>query len=142
MTEPIADLPYRVIDSAGTEYYVGVAAELRIDGHWEAWLEYVPDDESEPLLTGTETTQATRADIVRWADTLTENYVEGAFARAVPAITESRLVARRADVEAESSVTTAVDPAGLPDPFELYELLGQSGLRLRLRPLPRWTLAA
>ena len=70
MSELIADLPYRVIDADGEECYVSVAGEGRPDGRWQAWLEFVPIDESEPLLTDTETTQQTRADVERWTDTL------------------------------------------------------------------------
>ena len=58
-------------------------ARVSTDGRWQAWLEYVPGDESDPLLTPIETTQQTRADVLRWAETLTETYVEGAFSRAV-----------------------------------------------------------
>ena len=58
MIERIADLPYGVIDATGAEYYASIAAEQRLDGIWEAWLEYVPLDESDPLVTPTETTQS------------------------------------------------------------------------------------
>lgn len=85
MIERVTDLPYRIVDASGSEYYSSVAAEQRADGVWEAWLEYVPTDDSEPLVTPTETTQSTRADVVRWADALTDTYVEGAFDRAAEA---------------------------------------------------------
>lgn len=45
MIELITDLPYRVIDATGAEYYASVAAEQRPDGIWEVWLEYVPTDD-------------------------------------------------------------------------------------------------
>ena len=142
MVELIADLPYRVTDAAGAEYYVSVAAEPRVDGHWEAWLEYVPIDDSDALLTQVETTQSTREDVVRWADALTETYVQGAFDRAVAATMGTRLVARRADVERVPDVAPSPVHDALPDPFELYSLLGDSGTRVQLRPLPRATLLA
>jgi hypothetical protein len=139
MIELIAELPYRVLDSSGTDYYVSVAGEQRADGRWEAWLEYVPGGESEPLQTDIETTQTTRADVVRWAETLTETYVQGAFDRAAVVAAESRLVARRADaVVAAAAADVAADAF---DPFELYEQ-GTIEMRRRLAPLTRSELLA
>lgn len=142
MTELIAELPYRVIDAAGAEYYASVAAEQRPDGLWEAWLEFVPTDESDALLTGVETTQSTRADLVHWAGTLTETYVQGAFSRAVAATTGSRLVAQMAAVEAVPGPATPAVRTGLEDPFELYALGGTTGMKARLLGLPRSTLVS
>jgi hypothetical protein len=137
MTELIADLPYRVVDTSGVEYFAGVAAEQRADGQREAWLEYVPADESDALLTNTETTQLTRADVVRWAEGLGETYVQGAFDRAIAATTGSRLVSRRFGGEVAVDLPT-ID---LPDPFELFAL-GRAEMQARLLALPRSTLLA
>ena len=50
MSELIADLPYRITDTNGEEFYVSVAGEPRVDGRWDGWLEYVPlDDRSSRL---------------------------------------------------------------------------------------------
>ena len=138
MSDLIAHLPFRVIDAEGREFYVSVAGEQRLDGEWEGWLEYVPLDESDVLLTHIETTQSSRATLERWADALTETYVQGAFQRAVaatPDLLRSRVVARRAAIAAavESATTD------LPDPFELIQL-GTDRLRARLTALPRTTL--
>jgi hypothetical protein len=137
MSELIADLPFRVIDTEGREFYVSVVGNPRLDGEWEGWLEYVPLDESEVLLTRTETTQSNRAALERWAAALTDTYVQGAFQRAVAATPDSlgsRVVARRAVVAAVESATTE-----LPDPFELIQL-GTDRMRARLNALPRTTL--
>jgi len=141
MSELIADLPYRVIGSSGLDYYVSVAAEQRPDGQWEAWLEFVSDDELDALLTNTETTQSTREDVVRWADTVSETYVQGAFERAVMASAgiPSRLLARRVPVEAVEPVP--VGYADVPDPFALFAG-GAAHLRAALLPLSRATLLA
>jgi hypothetical protein len=64
MSELVADLDYRVVGANGRECFVNVAAEPTGDGRWEAWLEFVLRDDSEPLLTNTETYQSTRADVV------------------------------------------------------------------------------
>jgi hypothetical protein len=138
MAELIADLPSRVIDSEGREFYVSVVGNPRLDGEWEGWLEYVPLDESEVLLTRIETTQSNRAALEHWAAGLTDTYVQGAFQRAVaatPDLLSDRVVARRAVVAAavESATTD------LPDPFELLQL-GTDRMRARLTALPRATL--
>ena len=136
MTELITDLPYRVIDATGAEYFASVAAEQRLDGTWEAWLEYVPTDDSEPLVTPTETTQSSRADVVRWANTLTDTYVEGAFDRAALATAEisPRVVSQRVVVDSAVDLAAVEEP--LPDPFDLYAG-GVPTMRARLIALPR-----
>jgi hypothetical protein len=137
MTELIAHLPFRVIDRQGREFYVSVVGAARSDDKWEGWLEYVPLEETDVLVTRIETTQPNRATLERWADALTEIYVEGAFSRAV-AVTDSPnrpIVATRADTVA-AAVRATVD---LPDPFDLYSL-GQERMRARLSALPRVTL--
>ena len=141
MTELIADLPYRVIGSSGLDYYPSVVAERRPDGQWEAWLEYVSDDELDALLTDTETTQASREDVVRWAAALTATYVQGAFARAVTASVgiPSRLMASRVPVE--NTEPLPVGDGDVPDPFALFAG-GSIHLRAALQPLSRSTLLA
>ena len=137
MAELIADLPLRVIDSEGREFYVGVVGNPRADGEWEGWLEYVPLDESDVLVRRIETTQSNRAALERWAAALTDTYVQGAFQRAVaatPDLLGSRVMARRAVMAAVESATT-----DLPNPFELIQL-GTDRMRARLNALPRVTL--
>lgn len=138
MIELVTDLPYRIVDASGSEYYASVAAEQRADGVWEAWLEYVPTDESDPLVTPTETSQSSRADVVRWADALTDTYVEGAFDRAAQATVETspRVIARRAIADSAVDADVASSEAGLPDPFDLY-MGGVTNMRARLAVLPR-----
>jgi len=139
MSELIIDLPYRTIDARGEEFYVSVAGEMRADGQWEGWLEYVPLDESEPLLTPTETTQSTRGALVRWADALTETYVQGALERAAAAAApvRSRVVARQM---VEEPVTTPMTEP-FPDPFQLFDI-GRVAMRARLSALTRPHLLA
>ena len=137
MSEIIEHLPYIVTDMHAREYYVSVAGYRRADGEWEGWLEYVPLDESDALITPTETTQSNRRALQHWAEALTETYVQGAFARAVIATVaggESRVVARRVDEAAAMAAT--VD---LPDPFRLFTE-GREAMRARLNAWPRATL--
>ena len=138
MAELIAHLPFRVVDTQGREFYVSVVGDTRPDGEWEGWLEYVPLDDTDVLVTRIETTQPNRATLERWADGLTTFYVEGAFSRAVPDTSDRlrpRIVATRAEAVA-AAVRAMVD---LPDPFELYTL-GPDRMRARLSALPRVTL--
>jgi hypothetical protein len=139
MSELIADLPYRITDTDGEEFYVSVAGELRSDGRWDGWLEYVPLDESEPLLTPTETTQSTRAALAHWADVLSDTYVQGAFdraARATPDPMMRRIVARQIPRVVPTDPVT-----DLPDPFQLLET-GRATMRSTLSALPRPMLLA
>lgn len=53
----------------------------RADGTWEAWLEFLPDDQT-ALHTSIETTQPNRQAVLSWASGLTPSYFEGAFDRA------------------------------------------------------------
>src|SRR5215204_4022311 len=84
MSEVIAHLDHTVVDHSGRKYYVNVASEPTADGQWEAWLEFLPLDDTDPLLTDTETTQPTHSAVAHWAMTLGETYVQGAFERATP----------------------------------------------------------
>lgn len=137
MAEIIEHLPYTVTDAQGRQYYVSVAGNRRADGEWQGWLEYVPLDDSDPLITSTETTQSNRGALQHWAEGLTETYVQGAFARTVAATaagTAPRVVAERVDHAAVVAAT--VD---LPDPFRLFDE-GRETMRSRLNAWPRATL--
>lgn len=135
-SEIIEDLPYRIVNAEGVEFYSSVAGVQRSDGLWEGWLEFVPLDESDALVTPTETTQPNRATLQHWAGKLTETYVQGAYRRAVAATgdLDSRIAAQR--MALGDVVAATVD---LPDPFELYEQ-GREILRGRLSAWPRSTL--
>jgi hypothetical protein len=134
MPEIITDLDTTVISPKRDEYYVQVVGEHLATGMWEAWLEFVPfDDTLDVLLTMTETTQPTREDVVRWSTTLTEVYLQGAFARAVQ-VSDGQTVVR-------NYVTTVSGVAVPVDPFEVLPL-GKAALRARLRVLTRPELLA
>ena len=138
MSETITELEDRFVDTSGREYYVSVAAEISGDGRWEAWLEFVPLDDSDVLVTDTETHQATRAAVEHWAATLSSVYVEAAFGRAVPAATAAlatRVVARALAPEIATTAPTDIDPFALMTD-------GKSVLRAALRPLSRAQLMA
>jgi hypothetical protein len=131
MPEAIAELHYVLTDD-GRQYFPMVVAEP-IGEQWEAWLEFVPTDDSAPLLTNTETHQRSREDVVRWATLLNDVYLQGAFRRAVSATAST----------VRSSISVVHPPATLEstglfeDPFERYRLEGKEGVRALLQPLDR-----
>ena len=135
MSELIADLELRVVEQNGREYFVNVAAEPTADGRWAAWLEFVPLDDTEPLLTDTETYQASREDVTYWASTLSEVFVQGAFARAKA---ETEFLERRA-VATPTHPLVALDTPSALDPFAVFRL-GKAMLQSRLLPLTRTEL--
>jgi len=134
----IADLDRTILDTdSAQEYFVNVVGEPRADGTWEAWLEFVPPTDDVPLVTGTETTQPGRADVIRWAEQLTDVFLEGAFDRArlasdLPRVATTTPVAR---IDPLSSAAVALDP------FELLKA-GKATLRAALQPLTRAELLA
>jgi hypothetical protein len=137
MSEVIADLHYRLSDSEGREFLASVAAQQRLTGTWEAWLEFVPLDGTGPLITPIETTQSNRAALEHWAEALEGTYVEGAFRRAVDASGDeyvSRLAARAMPFE-----PVPLNDVDLPNPFQLFEN-GREGMRTRLNALSRLIL--
>ena len=96
-----------IVSPNGRTYAVQLSGEQRPDGQWEAWLEFIPADESlKCRRTKAETTQPTGEDLVRWSATLTEGDIQGAFARAVSP-DDQRL---RVNDATETAVIASVDP--------------------------------
>jgi hypothetical protein len=131
MPEIITHLDYTITDQSGRLYYVNVAAEHTGDGQWEAWLEFLPLDDAEPLLTDTETIQPTRIAVAHWAETLDDTYMQSAFERASrqDAVRRERMTSGLYERVATGS-TAAIDP------FEVIRL-GKDVLRMELQPLTR-----
>lgn len=66
-----------------TIYTVRSYGQERLDGTWIGWLEFEPDDSTEPTLrTDQETSQPNRTAGEYWATGLEPVYFEGAFDRA------------------------------------------------------------
>jgi len=129
MSEIILHLDYTVTDQSGRSYYVNVAGEHTSEGQWEAWLEFLPLDDTDPLLT--ETVQPTRSAVTHWAETLGEAYVQGAFERAT-----RQDAVRAARMATGPYATGPRAPAAAIDPFEVFRL-GKDVLRVELGPLTR-----
>jgi hypothetical protein len=133
MAEVLADFPYQVVDPRGHEYFVSVAGAQKPDGMWDGWLEFVPLDETEPLVTPKETTQSNRAALQHWAEALEETYVKGAFNRAVSSVDA---LDRRAFVRYEAAARVPLNDVDVPDPFHLIDS-GHDVMRHRLNALSR-----
>lgn len=83
MTELIHEHSTRVKGEDGTTYVVHIYGEERLDGTWEAWLEFHPTDARKGVFrTEQETSQPNRAAVEYWALGLEPIYLEGALARA------------------------------------------------------------
>jgi hypothetical protein len=135
MSEVIAELPDRILDSAGREFDVAVVGDQRPNGEWEGWLEFVPlDERDDVLLTPTETTQPNRGALEHWAGALRETYVQGAFRRAVSASTGT--LSPRVAAQRLARSSTPLNDVDLPDPFKLADS-GPDDMRARLDAVSR-----
>ena len=132
MPEIVAQLDILVIATDGRSYFPRVVAEPGVEERWQAWLEFVPLDDSESLLTDIQTTQSSRDDVARWASTLTDTFVEGAFPRWAGPITG--IIGSATVAAVNHRDITAASPA--VDPFALYAA-GGTALRAALLPLTR-----
>ncbi len=85
MAEVILEVLPLVQRVAGETYRAYVRGQMRTDGTWEGWLEFVPTLSTlPPLRTSRETTQSNRTALEYWASGLEATYYEGALARARP----------------------------------------------------------
>jgi hypothetical protein len=117
----------------GRVYTVVARGRERPDGTWEGWLEFVPDDGSEILRSGRETTQPDLADLEYWATGLTPVYLEGAMQRALEAASAAPADADRVAAE---PVAVSEAPVSEPvlNPFSVYAK-GEDLLRKQLAAL-------
>lgn len=93
---------------------------------WDGWIEFVPIDSGPPVRTPRETEQPNRADLLYWAQGLTQVYLDGALARALlePVVIErERAVEPYFEGPAPAPVRRATVPAGFArpvlDPFSV-----------------------
>lgn len=69
--------------SGNVRYTARICGLERPDGTWEGWIEFHPNDATQPILsTDQETSQPNYAALEYWADGLEPIYLEGAIARA------------------------------------------------------------
>ncbi|HEU4787929.1 MAG TPA: hypothetical protein VFS57_10980 [Gemmatimonadaceae bacterium] len=93
---------------------------------WDGWIEFVPIDVGPPVRTPRETEQPNRADLLYWAQGLTQVYLDGALTRALlePVVVErERAVEPYFEGPAPPPVRPATVPTGVArpvlDPFSV-----------------------
>jgi hypothetical protein len=124
----------------GRTYRAQACGRPRDDGTWEGWLEFLPDDASEVVRSGRETTQPNLADLEYWATGLTPTYLEGALDRALTGPLEAApaplLETSFYDGPAPAITAPAEPPVVAPvlDPFSVYAK-GESLLTRQLQAL-------
>jgi hypothetical protein len=83
MAEILISYGTRIRGPDEQSYTVRACGRRRDDGLWEGWLEFLPVDGGDPVVTPRETTQPNRNDLLYWATGLTDPYMDGALARAM-----------------------------------------------------------
>ena len=81
MAQTLARFDAPVTHRDGRQYIVQACGRERVNGQWEAWLEFKDVQTGEILRSQRETTQPNRTDAVYWATGLTPVYLEGALDR-------------------------------------------------------------
>ena len=136
--ELVLDLEPAVSTEDRRLYGATVVARAAMDGHWNAWLEFVAHGSQEVLRTGIETHQASESDLHRWATTLSNVYLVGALDRAL--VSPAETVAHRRAVATAASRERG-GTAAARDPLALFAL-GEHVLRRELQMFRRATLLA
>ena len=83
MAELIRKYDTRLRGRDERRYAAQACGRVRDDGLWEGWLEFLPLEDGDPVVSHRETTQPNREDLVYWASGLTDPYLDGALLRAL-----------------------------------------------------------
>jgi hypothetical protein len=124
MAEVLRSFDEAIRHSTGGVYYPRVVGRYAPDKMWEGWLEFVPADGGEVIVSAVESRQAERSHLEYWAQGLTPVYAEGSLDRALRPITvRTRTVELPAsDAPAPRVVTVPyTGPRPILDPFEVGE---------------------
>lgn len=116
MTQIIQKYETQLRGRNGYRYEIQACGRERADGMWEGWLEFLPLDGGERVVSDTETTQPNRDDLVYWATGLTDPYLDGALLRV---LTEPPVRTRAAGQETPGRHPAAA-PEAVLDPFHVY----------------------
>jgi hypothetical protein len=137
MAEVLVQFTGRVLDGRGGAYTARVCGEPQPDGTWHGWLEFLDGPDGRAVRTERETTQPDRSALEYWAGGLSEEYIDGALARAlhrpvaplVPAIEPPRT-----PPPSRRSTPGTAEVRAVLDPFATFAQ-GESVLRSELRAL-------
>lgn len=83
MAEVLVRFTTPVRSEAGELYTARACGGTADDGLWNGWIEFTSESSAEVVRSARETTQPNRADLLYWAEGLTEVYLEGALKRAL-----------------------------------------------------------
>src|SRR5204863_4021138 len=127
--------------ATGDLYYPRALGRAASGGLWEGWIEFTRAGDDEIAITKRETEQPNRADLLYWAQGLSQTYLEGALERALnPAPELQPTPEERVFVDssprAAAPGTGVVTPRVVLDPFLTYAE-GENLLRGQLRALSR-----
>lgn len=123
MAEVLRSFDEDIRHASGT-YHPRVVGRHAADKMWEGWLEFVPTDGGEVVVSAVESRQPERHHLEYWAQGLTPVYAAGSLERALHPITvRTRTVEMPAsDAPARRVVKVPqIGPRPILDPFEVGE---------------------
>lgn len=127
MAEVLVEYETRLRTRDGHEYRPRACGRVANDGLWEGWLEFLPVKGGRtPVRSGRETEQPNRADLLYWAEGLTQVYLEGALNRALSEPVPATVVSSAAEPVFSgprphaAAGAAAPTPRAVLDPFEVY----------------------
>lgn len=82
MSELIHEFSRTVASEEGVGYLARIRGEVDESGHWDGWIEFVPQDGGPVRQTPRETTQSNREHLEYWASGLSEDFLQMALRRA------------------------------------------------------------
>ena len=124
MAEVLRSFDEPIRHSTGGAFYPRVVGRYAPDKMWEGWLEFVPVDGGEVIVSAVESRQPERNHLEYWAQGLTPVYAEGSLDRALHPIT---VRTRAVELPASDSPAPRVikvpyaGPRPILDPFEVGE---------------------
>jgi hypothetical protein len=130
MSEVLVEFDSPTVGKDGTRWTPRVCGRVADDGLWEGWIEFHPAEAGRPpIRSGRETEQPNRADLLYWAEGLSDVYLEGALGRALkehpPRLARKQVAASPAFEGPAPRGEPVADapPAAHPvlDPFEVYQ---------------------
>ena len=122
MAELLVAFDAPVSDAAGT-FQARAVGRPAGDGMWEGWIEFLPVDGGDPLVSPVESRQPEREHLFYWATGLTAVYLEGALHRArLPAAAGEAPVTPVSSAPAAKARRAAappMTPETVLDPFDV-----------------------
>jgi len=124
MAEVLRSFDEEIRHSSGT-YHPRVVGRYAPDKMWEGWLEFVPANGGDVVVSAVESRQPERSHLEYWAQGLTVVYAEGSLERALHPITVRtrtvEIAASDAPARRVVKVPQQSGPRPILDPFEVGE---------------------